>query len=44
LTEGSLLAPDGVVASERYFTTGDPEEGTRVMSQLLGRQVEVGHI
>jgi len=44
LAAASLLAPDDAVATERYFTTGDPEEGTRVMSQLLGRQVLVGRV
>ena len=41
LTATSLLAPDDAEATERYFTTGDPEQGTRVMSQLLGRPIEV---
>ncbi len=44
LTVASQLAPDDAVATERYFTTGDPEQGTQVMSLLLGRQVEVGQI
>ena len=44
LTVASQLAPDNAVASEHYFTTGDVEQATRVMSQLLGRHVEVGHI
>jgi glutamate racemase len=29
LTVGSLLAPDDAVATERYFTTGDPQQGTQ---------------
>jgi glutamate racemase len=37
----SLLAPDDAVAREEFFTTGDPEQGTRVMSQLLERPVVV---
>jgi glutamate racemase len=37
----SLLAPDEAVATEQYLTTGDPAEGARVMSQLLGRQIAV---
>ena len=37
----SLLAPDDAVPNEEYFTTGDPEQGTRVMSQLLGRPIVV---
>lgn len=41
LTVGSLLAPDDAVATERYFTTGDPRQGSRVMSQLLGRHIAV---
>jgi glutamate racemase len=41
LTVASLLAADDVVATERYFTTGDPTEATRVMSGLLGRRIEV---
>ncbi|HEV8396772.1 MAG TPA: glutamate racemase [Vicinamibacterales bacterium] len=44
LTVASQLAPDDAVASERYFTTGDVEQATRVMSQLLGRDITVGHI
>jgi glutamate racemase len=44
LTVGSLLAPDAAVASERYFTTGDPEQGGRVMSQLLGRRISVERV
>jgi len=44
LTVASLLAPDDAVATERYFTTGDPEEATRVISQLLGRDVTVAHV
>jgi glutamate racemase len=41
LSAASLLAPDDAVAAERYFTTGDPQQGARVMSQLLGRPVNV---
>jgi len=37
----SLLAPEDAVASEEYFTTGDPDQGTRVMSRLLGRPIVV---
>ena len=37
-----LLAPGDAVATEQYLTTGDPVEGTRVMSQLLGRSIVVG--
>lgn len=44
LSAASLLAPDGAVATESYFTTGDPAQGSRVMSQLLGRHVAVEHI
>jgi glutamate racemase len=44
LTVASLLAPDDAVATERYFTTGDPDEATRVMSQLLGRDVSVARV
>ena len=44
LTAGSLLAPDDAVATERYFTTGNPEQATRVMSQLLGRPVNVEQV
>ena len=42
LSAVSLLAPDDAVVTERYFTTGDPAQATRVMSQLLGRPVVVG--
>jgi len=44
LSVASMLAPDDAVATERYFTTGDPAQGSRVMSQLLGRQISVEHI
>lgn len=44
LAVASLLAPDGAVATESYFTTGDPEQGSRVMSQLLGRRISAAHI
>jgi glutamate racemase len=40
----SLLAPDEAVPTEKYFTTGDREQGTRVMSQLLGRPVVVRRV
>jgi len=44
LSVASLLAPDSALATESYFTTGDPEQGSRVMSQLLGRQIMVGRV
>jgi glutamate racemase len=44
LTVGALLAPEDAVATERYFTTGDPEQGSRVMSELLGRAITVGRV
>ena len=44
LSVASLLAPGDALATEQYLTTGDPVEGARVMSQLLGREVAVGHI
>jgi glutamate racemase len=42
LSAASLLAPDDARVTERYFTTGDGAQATRVMSQLLGRPVVVG--
>ena len=44
LAVGALLAPDDAPATERYLTTGDPEQGSRVMSQLLGRPISVGRV
>jgi glutamate racemase len=44
LNARSLLAPDDAVATESYLTTGDAGHGSRVMSQLLGRQIEVGRV
>jgi glutamate racemase len=44
LTVASLLAPDDAVATERYLTTGDPAQATRVMSQLLEREIVVRHV
>jgi glutamate racemase len=44
LTVASLLAADDAIGSESYLTTGDPAQATRVMSQLLGRQIEVGRV
>src|SRR5262249_31947831 len=44
LSVGDLLAPDDAHASEEYFTTGDVEQATRVMSQLLGRPIAVGRV
>jgi glutamate racemase len=44
LTVASLLAPEDGAPSEEFFTTGNPAQGTRVMSQLLGRDVAVGRV
>lgn len=41
LTQAGLLAPDDATPVERFWTTGEPERATRVMSQLLGRAVAV---
>jgi glutamate racemase len=41
LTQASLLAPQEAGAAVRYWTTGDPALGARVMSQLLGQDVRV---
>jgi glutamate racemase len=41
LTVASQLAPESSLASERYFTTGDAAQATHVMSQLLGRRIDV---
>lgn len=44
LALASLLAPDDAVAADRYWTTGDPAQATRVISQLMGRAVTVGRV
>ena len=44
LSVASLLAPDDAEATEEYLTTGDPAQATRVMSQLLGRDVTVARV
>jgi glutamate racemase len=41
LAERGLAAPHEAKASERFWTSGDPEESQRVMSALLGRKVSV---
>jgi len=41
LALATLLAPDDAVPSERYWTTGDAAQATRVISQLLGHPVSV---
>jgi glutamate racemase len=41
LSLATLLAPDAAAASERYWTTGDAAQATRVIGQLLARTVVV---
>ncbi len=41
LALSSLLAPDDAVPAEYFWTSGDPDQGTRVIGQLLGRRVDV---
>jgi glutamate racemase len=43
LDERGLRATDGTGA-ERFWTSGDPERSTRVISRLLGRDVEVAKL
>ena len=44
LSSATMLAPDDAVAEERYLTTGDAAQASRVMSQLLGRTITVGPV
>ena len=41
LDERGLAAANGSVATERFWTSGDQERSRRVISKLLGREVEV---
>lgn len=41
LGERGLSAPDGATAEEKFWTSGDPERSQRVISKLLGRDVQV---
>ena len=41
LALSSLLAPDDAAPSEHFWTSGDCDQGTRVIGQLLGRRVDV---
>lgn len=43
LDEGGLRATAGP-GSERFWTSGDPDESARVMSALLGREVKVAKL
>ncbi|HKC83297.1 MAG TPA: glutamate racemase [bacterium] len=38
------LRADGTRGEERFWTSGDPEKSTRVISSLLGRKVEVSRL
>ena len=38
------LRADGTRGEERFWTSGDPEKSTRVISRLLGRKVEVSRL
>ena len=44
LDERGLAAPDGSAATERFWTSGEPERSRRVISKLLGREVEVSRL
>ena len=44
LSLAALLAPESAVSVERYWTTGDIEQATRVVSQLLGYRVVVDRL
>ena len=41
LEAGGLLAPDAHVGSERFWTTGPPEQSQAVIAQLWGTPIEV---
>jgi glutamate racemase len=41
LSERGIAAPHGSTAAERFWTSGEPAESSRVMSALLGRKVGV---
>lgn len=41
LNERGLAAGDGAVATERFWTSGDPASASNVISSLLGRRVAV---
>jgi glutamate racemase len=41
LQAGGLLAPEGRVGTERFWTTGPPAQSQRVIAQLWGSPVEV---
>jgi glutamate racemase len=38
-----LLAPDARRGSERFWTTGPPEQSRAVIAQLWGTSIEVAH-
>lgn len=44
LDERGISAPAGKPSRERFWTSGDPERSTRVISSLLGRAVEVNKL
>jgi glutamate racemase len=41
LDERGLAAGEGAIATDRFWTSGDPATSRRVISALLGREVEV---
>jgi glutamate racemase len=43
LQSGGLLAPDSRIGSERFWTTGPPEQSQAVIAQLWGKPIEVTH-
>lgn len=44
LDERGISAPAGTQSRERFWTSGDPERSTRVISSLLGRAIEVNKL
>jgi glutamate racemase len=44
LHAGGLLAPQGRVGSERFWTTGAAEQSQRVLAQLWGKSIEVTRV
>jgi glutamate racemase len=44
LADRELAAPAGSIASERFWTSGNPVESKRVISALLGRGVDVENL
>ncbi len=43
LEAGGLLASDGHIGTERFWTTGPPEQSQAVLAQLWGGPIEITH-